>query len=126
MRRYIFLSSLALACAGLVIAPSVAAQEPEEPDAPPPAPPPTPAAAKPAPKTSELEEELEFEGTAQVEAPPREVTRRSVENQVVWQMPGTRGDALRAIEIMPGVARTSMGQGDPILRGAAAGESQGA
>ena len=70
------------------------------------------------------EEELEFEGTAEVEAPPRDVTRRSVEQPVVQNMPGTRGDALRAIEIMPGVARTSLGQGDPILRGAAAGESQ--
>ncbi|RYZ03150.1 MAG: hypothetical protein EOO73_29005 [Myxococcales bacterium] len=52
------------------------------------------------------------------------MTKRSVDAEVVQQMPGTRGDALRAIEIMPGVARTSIGQGDPILRGAAAGESQ--
>jgi outer membrane receptor protein involved in Fe transport len=72
----------------------------------------------------EADEELEFEGTAEVEAPPREVTKRTVEQQTVTRMPGTRGDALRAIEIMPGVARTSLGQGDPILRGAAAGESQ--
>jgi hypothetical protein len=70
------------------------------------------------------DDELEFEGTAQVEAPPREATRRSVDSQVVQRLPGTRGDALRAIEIMPGVARTSLGEGDPILRGAAAGESQ--
>lgn len=72
----------------------------------------------------EGDDELEFEGTAEVEAPPREVTKRTVDQQVVQTMPGTRGDALRSIEIMPGVARTSMGQGDPILRGAAAGESQ--
>jgi hypothetical protein len=72
----------------------------------------------------EADDELEFEGTAEVEAPPREVTKRTVEQQVVTRMPGTRGDALRSIEIMPGVARTSLGQGDPILRGAAAGESQ--
>jgi len=39
-------------------------------------------------------------------------------------MPGTRGDALRAIEIMPGVGRTSLGNGDPILRGAGQDESQ--
>lgn len=80
----------------------------------------------PAPATppAATEDELEFEGTAEVEAPPREVTRRSVDAEVVQSMPGTRGDALRAIEIMPGVARTSLGQGDPILRGAAAGESQ--
>jgi hypothetical protein len=70
------------------------------------------------------EEELEFEGTAEVAAPPRDVTKHSVDEDVVLHMPGTRGDALRAIEVMPGVARTSMGQGDPILRGAAQGESQ--
>ena len=33
-------------------------------------------------------------------------------------MPGTNGDLVKAIEVMPGVARTS-GQGDPLLRGAA-------
>jgi hypothetical protein len=83
-------------------------------------------AAKPAEpaKPAEAEEELEFEGTAEVEAPPREVTKRTVESQTVQKMPGTRGDALRSIEIMPGVARTSLGEGDPILRGASAGESQ--
>lgn len=161
MRKYIFLSSLSVACAGLSIAPRLAAQEPTpeapsaEPEAPAPeapapeapsnrdapaapvetAPPPAPVPAAPiveapsppaaaAAKAEENEEELEFEGTAEVEAPPREVTKRTVDAQVVQQMPGTRGDALRAIEIMPGVARTSIGQGDPILRGAAAGESQ--
>jgi hypothetical protein len=105
VRKAIFFSSLW--CASLVsaIAPSVAAQAPEP-------------AADPA------DAELEFEGTAEVEAPPRDTTKRTVENKIVQRMPGTRGDALRAIEIMPGVARTSMGEGDPILRGAAAGESQ--
>ena len=94
------------------MAPSAAAQA---------AAPATPAA----PESSDAaDDELEFEGTAEVEAPPRDVTKRTVENKVVQRMPGTRGDALRAIEIMPGVARTSLGQGDPILRGAAAGESQ--
>ncbi len=149
MRKYIFLSSLSVACAGFAVAPRLAAQEPTPetpsaepeapvaPQAPPspvdetapapaptaPAPAPHPAPAPPAAEAGD-DEELEFEGTAEVEAPPREVTKRSVDAQVVQQMPGTRGDALRAIEIMPGVARTSIGQGDPILRGAAAGESQ--
>lgn len=99
MRQVSFLTSLASACFVLALAPRVAGEEAPE-------------------------DELDFEGTAEVEAPPREVTKRSVENEIVQHMPGTRGDALRAIEIMPGVARTSMGQGDPILRGAAAGESQ--
>jgi len=108
VRSFIFVSSLSAAGGVLALSARAAAQS-ASPSLPPPA-----VAA----------EELEFEGTAEVEAPPRDVTRRSVDNQVVQNMPGTRGDALRAIEIMPGVARTSIGQGDPILRGAAAGESQ--
>jgi hypothetical protein len=109
VRQSRFFTSLSCACLALLLTPRVAAQEKV-------------AAANAAAADDELE--LEFEGTAEVEAPPRDVTKRSVESQVVRNMPGTRGDALRAIEIMPGVARTSMGQGDPILRGAAAGESQ--
>lgn len=100
MRQVTLLTSLSCACCALALTPRLAAA------------------------SAESDAELEFEGTAEVEAPPQEVTRRSVDDQVVLQMPGTRGDALRAIEIMPGVARTSLGQGDPILRGAAAGESQ--
>jgi hypothetical protein len=111
VRQVTFLTSLSCACFVLALAPSVAGQE-------------APAAPQPLAGDAASDEELEFEATAEVEAPPRDVTKRSVENDVVRQMPGTRGDALRAIEIMPGVARTSMGQGDPILRGAAAGESQ--
>ncbi len=117
-------------------APPIDAAPAEAPPELPPAPAPqaSPTAAPPtaAPPTiehpvaadSDASEELEFEGTAEVEAPPREVTKHTVDSEVVLRMPGTRGDALRAIEIMPGVARTSMGQGDPILRGAGQGESQ--
>jgi hypothetical protein len=104
VQRSIFFSGPWCASLILALAPSVAAQT-AEPEA-------------------GTDDELEFEGTAEVEAPPREATKRTVDSQVVQRMPGTRGDALRAIEIMPGVARTSMGEGDPILRGAAAGESQ--
>jgi TonB dependent receptor/TonB-dependent Receptor Plug Domain len=107
VRQLVLFSSLSSACLVLALAPHVVAQSPSA-DA----------------DAGVDEHELDFEGTAEVEAPPRDVTKRSVENQVVQHMPGTRGDALRAIEIMPGVARTSLGQGDPILRGAAAGESQ--
>jgi hypothetical protein len=110
VRTFIFVTSLSAACCGLALTARAAAA------------PPGGSSAAPAPEA--VDEELEFEGTAEVEAPPRDVTKRSVDSQVVQSMPGTRGDALRAIEIMPGVARTSIGQGDPILRGAAAGESQ--
>jgi hypothetical protein len=128
VRKFIFVTSLSAACCALLLSARAAAQSADLAAAaapPPQAPAATPPAATPPAATdAAAEEELEFEGTAEVEAPPRDVTKRSVDNQVVQNMPGTRGDALRAIEIMPGVGRTSIGQGDPILRGAAAGESQ--
>jgi hypothetical protein len=65
-----------------------------------------------------------FGATAQVEAPPREVTRRTVAKERLLEIPGTSGDALRAIEVMPGVGRTSTTQGDPILRGAGWNDSR--
>jgi hypothetical protein len=70
-------------------------------------------------------EELEYEGTAEVEAPPREPTKRTLEEQELTSVPGTRGDALRAIEILPGVGRTQFGTnpGPPLLRGATSNES---
>jgi TonB family protein len=81
-----------------------------------------PAAAPPAaPAPSELES---FEATAEVEAPPRETTKRSIGEAELTKIPGTRGDALRAIEVLPGVARTGIGDGTPILRGASSDESQ--
>lgn len=120
VRKLIFATRLSFASSALLLAARVAAQgEPSD------APSSEPPAAAPAPlPASPDDEELEFEGTAEVEAPPRDVTKRTIDAEVVQSMPGTRGDVLRAIEIMPGVARTSLGQGDPILRGAAAGESQ--
>jgi TonB family protein len=68
--------------------------------------------------------EASYAAVAQIAAPPREVTRRTVEQQDLTKIPGTSGDALRAIEVMPGVARTSISSGDPILRGAAWNESR--
>lgn len=99
--------------------------EPVEP-APVPAsgPEPEPAASTPPPRATTEPEIAEYEATAAVEAPPREVTRRSVDAEVIALIPGTRGDVVRAIEIMPGVARTGFGDGTPILRGAAWSESQ--
>ncbi len=87
-----------------------------------PAPPAAPSAALP-PATPPAEPE-EFSGVATVEAPPREATRRTISGEILTEVPGTRGDAIRAIEVMPGVGRTSLSNGDPILRGAAQDESQ--
>lgn len=82
------------------------------------------ASAAPATSANDSAADEEFEATASVEAPPREVTRRSVDSETIRRIPGTRGDPLRAIEILPGVARTSLNNGTPILRGAAWNESQ--
>jgi hypothetical protein len=70
-------------------------------------------------------EEPEYEGVAEVEAPAREPTKRELETAELTTIPGTRGDALRAIEIMPGVGRTQFGTnaGPPLLRGATSNES---
>ena len=68
--------------------------------------------------------ELSFGATVEIDAPPREVTKRTVAEEHLMKIPGTGGDALRAIEVMPGVARTGIDEGDPILRGAAWNESR--
>ena len=107
-------------------------EPPPEPELSPEPPPAAPAAPKAAPVTPQkatseplAADELEaFEGTTTVEAPPREVTRRSVDRETIARVPGTSGDTLRGVELMPGVARTSEGFGDPILRGASFNESQ--
>jgi hypothetical protein len=76
-------------------------------------------------QSDEDEEEPEFEGVAEVEAPPTEPTKRVLEGEQLTSIPGTRGDALRAIETLPGVSRTQFGvnPGAPLLRGSPAYES---
>jgi TonB family protein len=85
--------------------------------------PPAPSADE-ASKTTTGRELAEFSAVATVEAPPREATRRSVSGEMLTEMPGTRGDALRSIEVLPGVGRSSLNNGDPLLRGAGRDESQ--
>lgn len=53
------------------------------------------------------------------ERPLREVTRRTLERREITSMPGTRGDALRVIESLPGVARPPGLAGLIIVRGSA-------
>ena len=81
---------------------------------------PTPEPSEPPIDDAELEE---FSAVAEVEAPPHDVTRRSMGEETLTRIPGTRGDALRAIEVMPGVARTGTAFANPLLRGAAWNES---
>jgi len=66
---------------------------------------------------------LEFSATATVEAPPREVTKRSLTGEELLRVAGTRGDPLRAIEYMPGVGRSP--QADfVIIRGSSPADSE--
>ncbi|HEY8923114.1 MAG TPA: TonB family protein, partial [Polyangia bacterium] len=65
---------------------------------------------------------LEFGATATIDAPPREVTKRSLSAQELVRMAGTRGDPLRAIEYMPGVGRSA--QAEIIIRGSSPADSE--
>jgi TonB family protein len=65
-----------------------------------------------------------FRAVARVPPPPREVTRRSIGKEELTRIPGTRGDALRAVEILPGVARPPLGAGALIVRGSSPGDTQ--
>ncbi len=70
------------------------------------------------------EEEPVLGVTAQIDRPRREATRRTLPREVLNRMPGTRGDALRVIELLPGVARPPFGSGQIVIRGAAPGDSE--
>jgi TonB family protein len=76
------------------------------------------------PDTIPDEELATFGATAVVEPPPREATRRTLTSEVLTRIPGTRGDALRAVELLPGVGRPAFGGGNLLVRGAAPGDSE--
>jgi TonB family protein len=65
-----------------------------------------------------------FGAVARIPPPPREVTRRTMEKEQLTRIAGTRGDPLRAIEIMPGVARSPFGMGQLVVRGSAPGDTR--
>lgn len=64
-------------------------------------------------------EEVTVRGTR----PPREVTKRTLEQRELARIPGTSGDALRAIQNLPGIARAPGFAGLLIVRGAAPQET---
>ena len=77
--------------------------------------------ASPAPAVAE-DGALEYGATATVEAPARETTKRTLQAEELLNLAGTRGDPLRGIEYMPGVARSP--QADfIIIRGASPADS---
>jgi TonB family protein len=65
-----------------------------------------------------------FHAVARVAPPPREVTRRTIGKEELTRIPGTRGDALRTVELLPGVARPPFGAGQIIVRGSAPADTQ--
>ena len=74
--------------------------------------------------TTVREDAGSYGAVATIEAPVREITRRSIEAEEMTKVPGTRGDALRAVELLPGIARPPSGNGMIIVRGSAPGDSQ--
>jgi TonB family protein len=58
------------------------------------------------------------------EKPPREVTKRTLQQRELTRIPGTGGDALRAIQNLPGVARPPGLAGFLIVRGSAPQDTQ--
>lgn len=63
--------------------------------------------------------EPSYGARALIDPPPREMTRRTIEREALYRIPGTRGDPIRTIEILPGVARPPFGIGFVIIRGSA-------
>jgi TonB family protein len=66
----------------------------------------------------------EYGAVARVKAPPREVTRRTIQREELTRVAGTRGDALRTIELLPGVSRPPYTAGIVLVRGSAPGDTQ--
>ncbi|HEX6241194.1 MAG TPA: TonB family protein, partial [Polyangiales bacterium] len=66
----------------------------------------------------------QFGAVARVEAPSRELIKRSVAAEELTRMAGTRGDPLRTVELLPGVARPPSGAGMLIVRGSGPGDSE--
>jgi TonB family protein len=71
-----------------------------------------------------VEDDGLYETVVRGRRPPREVTRREITAREITRIPGTGGDALRAVQNMPGTARAAFGSGDIIVRGSAPGDSQ--
>jgi hypothetical protein len=71
------------------------------------------AAAQPTSPGEDVPEEVSVRG----ERPPREVVKRSLTAQEMSQIPGTNGDALRAVQSLPGVARPPPFFGQLVVRG---------
>jgi TonB family protein len=65
-----------------------------------------------------------LEVTVKGDRPPREVTKRTLEEAEIEKIPGTNGDALKSIQNLPGVARPPGILGVLIVRGSAPQDTQ--
>lgn len=76
----------------------------------------------PAPVAASLEDALEV--NVRGDRLPREVTKRTLTQRELARIPGTNGDALRALQNMPGVARPPGLAGLLIVRGSSPQDTQ--
>jgi outer membrane receptor protein involved in Fe transport len=60
-----------------------------------------------------------FETVVKGKKERKEVAKRTLDIQEIKKLPGTGGDALRAVQDMPGIARTPLNTGGLIVRGSA-------
>ena len=58
-----------------------------------------------------------YESTVRVDADRQEISRQTLSTEELAKLPGTMGDALRAVENLPGVARAPFNSGLLIVRG---------
>lgn len=77
----------------------------------------------PPPPGTEPEEPIQ-EVRVKGERPPREVTKRTISRAEIFSSPGTNGDALKAVQNLPGVARPPPFGGQLIVRGSAPQDTQ--
>ncbi len=69
-------------------------------------------------------EDSEYEMVVRAKRPAREVTRREITAREINKIPGTGGDALRAVQNLAGVAQSASGEGEIPVRGSAHYESK--
>ncbi|MBN2804220.1 MAG: TonB family protein, partial [Deltaproteobacteria bacterium] len=69
-------------------------------------------------------EQSTYETIVRDRKPPREVTRREISRREITRIPGTGGDALRAVQNLPGMARAPGFSGQLLVRGSSPEDSK--
>ncbi len=72
---------------------------------------------------ADVPDELHFESVVRGDRPTREVTRQTVTTEEITKIPGTSGDALRAVQNLPGMALADTMGGELMIRGSTHAES---